>query len=408
MKSQYAPWTHTGSTSEDIATQVGAGRIKYDVLVPRNTRCVRLEDGGGRSHWVVQDLSFIADKHSMLYHDADHYGIAIPEPMVESIRPVGDLSAQVRPDSPAGAPRVVELDPKLGLQVGLSAQGTARIEDRDGNYLAIYASGSGAMSFVWRDPQHCAAGRAPNSYEAGKAVELMQAEGRLTGWLLDEPHPGHFELMPPVKRVGAELLLAGASGETVYRYAPESERYPNRDRLVFTAVGDRFIGPKPHFNAALQYFVSHELRYPSSLKVDEKMIHRETGREHVVTGFVDGFVAHTDGVNEYVHTPEEVFQTCSVPRIVREVEPLMSVGAKPDPAPQSAQVKSAKTPIPMESISTILNEVMAQASANGANSISMPDEYVAVAHFLSYPGEYELPAGWAPAAKPQDDSSPSP
>jgi len=48
--------------------------------------------------------------------------------------------------------------------------------------------------------------------------------------------------------------------------------------------------------------------------------------------------------------------------------------------------------IPAEEIGSILNEVMEQAVAHGANSISMPDEYVAVAHFLSYPEEYAHPA----------------
>jgi len=47
-------------------------------------------------------------------------------------------------------------------------------------------------------------------------------------------------------------------------------------------------------------------------------------------------------------------------------------------------------PVPMEAISTLLNDAMRQAVSNGANSVSMPDEYVAVAHFLCYPEEYEL------------------
>lgn len=47
-------------------------------------------------------------------------------------------------------------------------------------------------------------------------------------------------------------------------------------------------------------------------------------------------------------------------------------------------------PVPMAAISKILDEVMRMASENGANSISMPDEYVAVAHFVCYPNEYVL------------------
>lgn len=47
--------------------------------------------------------------------------------------------------------------------------------------------------------------------------------------------------------------------------------------------------------------------------------------------------------------------------------------------------------IPMEAIGKILTEVMDNAVANGADSRSMPDEYVAVAHFLSFPEQYGLP-----------------
>lgn len=46
------------------------------------------------------------------------------------------------------------------------------------------------------------------------------------------------------------------------------------------------------------------------------------------------------------------------------------------------------TPIPFEAISKILGEVMEKAVHNGADSRSMPDEYVAVAHFLAYRQEY--------------------
>ena len=51
-------------------------------------------------------------------------------------------------------------------------------------------------------------------------------------------------------------------------------------------------------------------------------------------------------------------------------------------------VKQERKPIPLNEIGGILNEVMDNAVRNGANSISMPDEYVAVAHFLCYPEEY--------------------
>ena len=50
-----------------------------------------------------------------------------------------------------------------------------------------------------------------------------------------------------------------------------------------------------------------------------------------------------------------------------------------------------KTPAPLDAIGAILSQAMELAVANGANSVSMPDEYVAVAHFLAYPSEYALP-----------------
>lgn len=50
-----------------------------------------------------------------------------------------------------------------------------------------------------------------------------------------------------------------------------------------------------------------------------------------------------------------------------------------------------KKPIPMWEIGEILRGAMEIATSNGANSVSMPDEYVAVAHFLCYPEEYEIP-----------------
>lgn len=49
-----------------------------------------------------------------------------------------------------------------------------------------------------------------------------------------------------------------------------------------------------------------------------------------------------------------------------------------------------KTKVPMEAIGQMLAEVMQIASDNGADSRSMPDEYVAIAHFLCYPEEYTL------------------
>lgn len=43
---------------------------------------------------------------------------------------------------------------------------------------------------------------------------------------------------------------------------------------------------------------------------------------------------------------------------------------------------------PIEAIANLLNDGMNRAVANGADSRSMPDDYVAIAHFVCYPHEY--------------------
>ena len=87
MKSTPTPWTHVGVTTKEITTQFGpSGGMQYDITVPAGTRCHKLD--GGSSPWVVADLRFIEDKSSLLYSDADHYGIRIDEEMLENISPV--------------------------------------------------------------------------------------------------------------------------------------------------------------------------------------------------------------------------------------------------------------------------------------------------------------------------------
>lgn len=49
---------------------------------------------------------------------------------------------------------------------------------------------------------------------------------------------------------------------------------------------------------------------------------------------------------------------------------------------------NAKRKIPIKEIAALLSAAMDQACANGADSRSMPDEYVAIAHFTCYPEEY--------------------
>lgn len=88
MKSTPTPHVATGVTLEEQTVEFGASgsRFRHTVTIPAGTRCRMLD--GGSEPWVVADLSFIADKTSLLYHDADIYGIRVPEAAIGDIRPV--------------------------------------------------------------------------------------------------------------------------------------------------------------------------------------------------------------------------------------------------------------------------------------------------------------------------------
>lgn len=87
MKSIHTPWTHTGTTKKEMTVKFGAtGCSQYEVAVPAGTLCRKLD--GGSDPWVVGNLSFIGDKTSIMYSDADIYGIRIPEADIENITPV--------------------------------------------------------------------------------------------------------------------------------------------------------------------------------------------------------------------------------------------------------------------------------------------------------------------------------
>lgn len=87
MKSRPTPHVATGVTTEELTVTFGAtGSWKYEVTVPAGTRCKKLD--GGSTPWVVEDLSFIEDKRSIMYSDADIYGIRIPEDKITGIQEV--------------------------------------------------------------------------------------------------------------------------------------------------------------------------------------------------------------------------------------------------------------------------------------------------------------------------------
>lgn len=95
MKSTPTPHVAVGVTAEELKVTFGpTGGFKYDLTVPAGTRCKKLD--GGSDPWVVDDLSFIEDKRSIMYSDADIYGIRIQEDKITGI-------TEVNPARPATA-----------------------------------------------------------------------------------------------------------------------------------------------------------------------------------------------------------------------------------------------------------------------------------------------------------------
>lgn len=57
------------------------------------------------------------------------------------------------------------------------------------------------------------------------------------------------------------------------------------------------------------------------LRAGDDLINRSSQREHYITAIVDGKIYHTDGKEEFVHTPEQVLEMCTVPRFEKELSP---------------------------------------------------------------------------------------
>lgn len=84
MKSTPTPWTKTGKTAREVAALVdGPGRFKCEMHVPAGTALRFIQ-----THWVVAELSWIEDKKSIDYSDADIYGITIKESDVADIKEI--------------------------------------------------------------------------------------------------------------------------------------------------------------------------------------------------------------------------------------------------------------------------------------------------------------------------------
>jgi hypothetical protein len=79
-------YTHTGRTSTDLVVRFSPSSSPMDgrdVKIPRGTLCHNLGD-----RWVVADLDFIQDKGSILYSDADIYGIPVPSIQISDVEAV--------------------------------------------------------------------------------------------------------------------------------------------------------------------------------------------------------------------------------------------------------------------------------------------------------------------------------
>lgn len=80
------PHTKTGRTAHTVVAKVdGPSRLKEEIEVPGGTHVIFI----GR--WVVENLNWLAPnkgRNSIVYNDADHYGITIREEDVEDIQEV--------------------------------------------------------------------------------------------------------------------------------------------------------------------------------------------------------------------------------------------------------------------------------------------------------------------------------
>ncbi|MBA1203509.1 MULTISPECIES: hypothetical protein [Pseudomonas] len=72
------PVAKLGKTVIAATIELKVGRSAYQIDVPAGTTCCFLVGGSNGGRWVVEDLSFL-NPNSSVYHDADHYGIPIPE-----------------------------------------------------------------------------------------------------------------------------------------------------------------------------------------------------------------------------------------------------------------------------------------------------------------------------------------
>ncbi|MEX6866650.1 hypothetical protein AB2D15_31270 [Pseudomonas aeruginosa] len=85
MKSKLTSQIAFGKTAENLTLEFGPGRLKYTVEIPAGTE-VANHGTPEKAHWLVNDFAMIADKNSILMHDAVHHGIPVPADKVVDVR----------------------------------------------------------------------------------------------------------------------------------------------------------------------------------------------------------------------------------------------------------------------------------------------------------------------------------
>lgn len=87
IKSMPSAYSHIGKTSAEVQVNFSVSNPKFatPVTIPKDTLCHKV---GNR--WLVADLGFIENKQSILYDDADHYGIPVPDENITDIQEMSE------------------------------------------------------------------------------------------------------------------------------------------------------------------------------------------------------------------------------------------------------------------------------------------------------------------------------
>jgi hypothetical protein len=144
-------------------------------------------------------------------------------------------------------------------------------------------------------------------------------------------------------------------------------------------------------NALLREALFGKYGVTSGIDIIEKCLAKAVKAEHEDAPFpldeAQAKLWHRAQMEAFRHALEMISVD---PELAAKIEAAKAVKAEVSAVSDGQDVKPEQA-IPMAAIGAILNQVMEQAVANGANSVSMPDEYVAVAHFVAYPEKYAVP-----------------